>query len=83
MAGTKRAESNAFHPGSRGVCEARWKFRKPQTGIISGKGARDKADCGTFAGQALQYLRRWHGYLNIDKAGLLGMIALLTGSPLD
>jgi len=78
----KNTGNNAgFRPGSEGVCEAQlWEFsapkhddEEPELQLV----AAESLD------QALKYMRRRHDDFIISKAESLGMIALLSGSPLD
>jgi hypothetical protein len=73
-----------FQPGSAGVCEAQlWKFSEPQDRYNREKEPDRVLVAAGSLDQALQYVRRRHGDFNINKAESLGMIALLSGSPLD
>jgi hypothetical protein len=84
---TKKRDSGAdtrFRPGSTGVCEAQlWKFSEPQDRYNREKEPDRVLVAAASLDQALQYIRRRHGDFNINKAESLGMIALLSGSPLD
>jgi hypothetical protein len=84
---TKKRDTGAvtrFQPGSTGVCEAQlWKFSEPQDRYNREKEPDRVLVAAGSLDQALQYMRRRHGDFNINKAESLGMIALLSGSPLD
>ena len=81
----KRSSTNtAFRPGTSGECEAQlWLFIGPQ-GILQDDHvpeihwvAADSLDA------ALAYLRKRHDDFMITEARLVGVIPLLSGSPLD
>jgi hypothetical protein len=81
----KRASTNTrFPPGRSGECEAQlWEFTGPP-GILQDDHvpeihwvAADSLDA------ALAYLRKRHNDFMITEARFLGMIPLLSGSPLD
>ena len=84
---TKKRDTGAatrFQPGSTGVCEAQlWKFSEPQDRYNREKEPDRVLVAAGSLDQALQYMRRRHGDFNINEAESLGMIALLSGSPLD
>jgi len=76
--------ASRFQPGSAGVCEAQlWKFSEPQDRYDREKEPDRVLVAAASLDQALQYMRRRRGAFNIGKAESLGVIALLSGSPLD
>jgi hypothetical protein len=81
----KRSEMNSrFRPGSRGACEAQlWSFTGPQR--VSGEESIPEAVwvAAESLDAALQYVRQRHDDFLITAARFVGMVALLSGSPLD
>jgi hypothetical protein len=77
--------SAAFRPGSGGVCEAQlWKFSAPENPYNREEEPESELVAAESIHEALKYVRRRHGDdFRISKAECLGMIALLSGSPLD
>ena len=81
----RRSSTNAaFRPGTSGECEAQlWMFMGPPEILkddhVSGMHwvAAESLDA------ALLYLRKRHDDFVISEARFLGMIPLLSGSPLD
>jgi hypothetical protein len=81
----KKAERRpAFRPGSRGVCEAQlWKFTAPESRhnvnepLVSHLVAAESLD------EALKYIQSREPDFGISKAECMGLIAMLSGSPLD
>jgi hypothetical protein len=80
----RSTEDGRFRPGSTGVCEAQlWQFTgRPE---IS---ADDNAPQVNWVAAesleaALRYMRRRHDDFTIMEARFLGMIPMLSGSPLD
>ena len=76
--------NTAFRPGTSGECEAQlWKFTGPGEILNDDHvpemhwGAAESLDA------ALLYLRKRNGDFKIVEAQFLGMIPLLSGSPLD
>lgn len=81
----KRSSTNtAFRPGTSGECEAQlWMFIGPP-GISQDDYLPEM--CWVAAESldaALLYLRKRHDDFTITEARLLGVIPLLSGSPLD
>jgi hypothetical protein len=81
----KRSSTNiAFRPGKSGECEA-------QLWVFTGPTEIPKDDCAPemywvaaeSLDAALLYLRKRHDDFMITEARFLGMIPLLSGSPLD
>ena len=81
----KRSEKNSrFRPGSGGACEAQlWSFTGPQR--VSDEENIPEAVwvAAESLDAALQYVRQRHEDFVITAARFVGMIALLSGSPLD
>ena len=80
----KRSSMNiAFRPGASGECEAQlWLFMGP--GILTDSGVRGMHWVAAESlDAALLYLRKRHHDFVITEARFLGMIPLLSGSPLD
>ena len=81
----KRSAKNIrFRPGSTGVCEAQlWAFTGPAK-VLSDDHAREvywvAAESLEEAGR---YMRQRYDDLRITEARCVGMVALLSGSPLD
>jgi hypothetical protein len=73
-----------FRPGSTGACEAQlWNFVGP-SGILSDDHAPEVHWVAAESlDAALLYLRRRHDDFTITEARFLGMIPVLSGSPLD
>jgi hypothetical protein len=78
------AKKTRFRPGSTGVCEAQlWTFTGP-VGVSSDGPAREVYWVAAESlDEALRYLRQRYADLQIMEARCAGMIALLSGSPLD
>jgi hypothetical protein len=83
-AGKRSAKKTRFRPGSTGVCEAQlWTFTGPR------KVSSDDPDPEVYRvaaeslDEALRYLRQRYDDLQIMEARCVGMVALLSGSPLD
>ena len=73
-----------FRPGTTGVCEAQlWTFVGP-SGILGDDHAPEVHWVAAESlDAALLYLRRRHDDFTIAEARFLGMIPVLSGSPLD
>jgi hypothetical protein len=83
--GKKRsAKKTRFRPGSTGVCEAQlWTFTGP-AGVSSDDHAPEVYRVAAESlDEALRYLRQRYDDLRIMEARCAGMVALLSGSPLD
>jgi hypothetical protein len=73
----------AFRPGSGGVCEAElWKFSAPQDPYIEEEPESHMVAAESIY-EALNYIRRRERDFRVNKAECIGMIAMLSGSPLD
>ena len=72
-----------FRPGATGACEAQlWRFSSP--GILAdGNAPQVHWLAAESLEAALGYMRRRHDDFIIAEARFLGMIPLLSGSPLD
>ena len=81
----KRSENNSrFRQGSGGACEAQlWTFTGPRK--ISEEDNTPEAVwvAAESLDAALQHVRQRHDDFVITAARLVGMVALLSGSPLD
>ena len=82
----KRSSTKArFRPGRMGICEAQlWKFTS-SPGILTDDHAPEMVHwvAAESLDAALFYLRRRHDDFITTEARFLGMIPLLSGSPLD
>jgi hypothetical protein len=84
--GEKRsAKKTGFRPGSTGVCEAQlWTFTGPAKVSSENDGAGEVYWVAAASlEEALRYLRQRYDDLQIMEARCAGMVALLSGSPLD
>jgi len=81
----KTSANNArFHPGSTGVCEAQlWKFTSPPKIAADDSAPQVHRVAAKSLDAALHYMRQRHDDFTITEARFLGMIPLLSGSPLD
>jgi len=81
----KRSLANTrFRPGTAGECEAQlWTFMGPR-GIVHDDHVQETHWVAAESlDAALLYLRKRHDDFAITEARYLGMIPLLSGSPLD
>jgi len=81
----KRSANNArFRPGTSGACEAQlWTFVGPSR-ILNNNNAPDVHWVAAESlDAALRYMRQRNDDFMITEARFLGMIPLLSGSPLD
>ena len=81
----KRSSTNiGFRPGTSGECEAQlWLFLGPP-GIIEDDSVSERHWVAAESlDAALLYLRKRHDDFTITDVRFLGMIPLLSGSPLD
>jgi len=80
----KRSQTNArFRPGSTGACEAQlWTFVGPQR-ILNDDNVEAHWVAAESLDAALRYMRQRFADFTIMEARFLGMIPLLSGSPLD
>jgi hypothetical protein len=73
-----------FQLGSEGVCEAQlWKFSAPQNPYNPEEEPESHMVAAQSIYEALKYIRRTERDFRISKAECIGMIAMLSGSPLD
>jgi hypothetical protein len=81
----KRSSTNtAFRPGTSGECEAQlWKFTGPPGMLSDDPVPEMQWVAAESLDAALVYLRKRHDDFMITEAQFLGMIPLLSGSPLD
>ena len=76
--------STAFRPGTSGECEAQlWKFTGPREILKDDHVPEMHWVAAESLDAALVYMRKRHGDFMIAKSRFLGMIPLLSGSPLD
>jgi hypothetical protein len=76
--------SGRFRPGSRGVCEAQlWKFSAPQNPYNDAEEPETHLVAAQSIHEALRYIQWRERDFSISKAECIGMIAMLSGSPLD
>ena len=81
----KRSSTNTrFRPGTAGECEAQlWSFTGPP-GVVQDDHAPEMHWVAAESlDAALSYMRKRHDDFIIAEARFLGMIPLLSGSPLD
>ena len=81
----KRSANNTrFRPGSAGVCEAQlWAFTGTSKVFPDDHAPEVCRVAAESLDEALRYLRQRHDDLRITEARCVGMVALLSGSPLD
>jgi hypothetical protein len=80
----KSAKNARFRPGSTGACEAQlWTFVGSQRMRPDDKAPAIYWVAAESLDAALTYMRRRNDDVTITEARLLGMIPLLSGSPLD
>ena len=80
----RSANKTRFRPGSTGVCEAQlWIFTGPAKGFSDDHNPEVYWVAAESLDEALRYLRQRYDDLRIMEARCAGMVALLSGSPLD
>jgi hypothetical protein len=81
----KKAERGpAFRPGSGGVCEAQlWKFTAPESHYNVNEPPESHLVAAQSIDEALKYIQWREPDFSISKAECIGLIAMLSGSPLD
>ena len=81
----KRSANKArFRPGTTGACEAQlWTFVGPKTILNDDNAPAIHWVAAESLEAALLYMRRRFEDFHITEARFLGMIPLLSGSPLD
>jgi hypothetical protein len=78
------ANNSRFRPGSGGACEAQlWIFTGPQAISEDDHTPEAVRVAAESLDAALQYVRQRHGDFIITAARLAGMVAVVSGSPLD
>jgi hypothetical protein len=79
----RSAKKTRFRPGSTGVCEAQlWTFTVPAKVSFDDHNPEVYWVAAESLDEALRYLRQRYD-LPIMEARCVGMVALLSGSPLD
>jgi hypothetical protein len=78
------ANNSRFRPGSTGECEAQlWSFTGSSGILYDDDVPQIHWVAAESLDAALRYLRKRYGDFIITEARFLGMIPLLSGSPLD
>jgi hypothetical protein len=78
------AKSTRFRPGATGACEAQlWKFTGPPEILADDNTPQLHWVAAESLEAALRYMRQRNDDFTIAEARFLGMIPLLSGSPLD
>jgi hypothetical protein len=68
----------------RGVCEAQlWKFTAPESHYNVNEPPESHLVAAQSIDEALKYIQRREPDFSISKAECIGLIAMLSGSPLD
>jgi hypothetical protein len=80
----RSAKKTRFRPGSTGVCEAQlWTLTGPAKVSFDDHNPEVYWVAAESLDEALRYLRQRYDELRISEARCVGMVALLSGSPLD
>jgi hypothetical protein len=80
----RSAKNTGFRPGSTGACEAQlWTFTGPPKILPEDQSQEVHWVAGESLDAALQYLRQRYADFIVTEARFRGMVALLSGSPLD
>ena len=80
----RAAKISRFRPGATGECEAQlWQFTSPPGIVADGHAPPVHWVAAESLEAALRYMRHRHDDFIIAEARFLGMIPLLSGSPLD
>jgi hypothetical protein len=80
----RSAKNTRFRPGSTGACEAQlWTFTGPATLFPDDHAPEVHWVAAESLDAALRYLRQRYEEFQITEARCVGMVALLSGSPLD
>jgi hypothetical protein len=76
----QRALKTGFRPGHSGACEARlYQF----IGVACGEGQPPvERVAASDLHEAIAYMLKWHSDLDIQRVELLGVIEMVSGSPL-
>ena len=78
------AKNTRFRPGTTGECESQlWYFTCPRGILVNENAPYEHWVAAESLEAALGYMRRRHDDFIIAEARFLGMIPLLSGSPLD
>src|SRR5450755_4602784 len=79
-----REKKPGFRPGKSGVCEAQlWEFTGPGKFRAEDEDIPVERVAAASLDRALGFMRRRYPDFTISKAEAMGMIAMLSGSPLD
>jgi hypothetical protein len=80
----RQTETTRFRPGATGACEAQlWKFTGSPEIPADDNAPQVYRVAAESLDAALSYMRRRHDDFTIIEARFLGMIPLLSGTPLD
>jgi hypothetical protein len=80
----RSAKNTRFRPGSTGACEAQlWTFVSPPKVLHDDHAPAAHWVAAESLDAALRYMRQRYGDFIITEARFRGMVALLSGSPLD
>jgi len=78
------AKTTRFRPGTTGECEAQlWKFTGQPEMPADDNASQVHRVAAESLDAALSYMRRHHDEFTIAEARYLGMVPMLSGSPLD
>jgi len=84
MKARKKRSSTNFRPGTSGACEAQlWTFVGPQRLLNDDNAPEVHWVAAESLDAALRYMRQRNDDFTITEARFLGMVPLLSGSPLD
>jgi hypothetical protein len=79
----RSAKDTRFRPGTTGICEAQlWEFTSSQR-ILNDDAPAVHWIAAESLDAALRYMRQRNDDFTISEARYLGMVPLLSGSPLD
>jgi hypothetical protein len=79
-----KEKKTGFRPSKAGVCEAQlWEFTGPSKFLAEDEETPVERIAAASLDQALQFVRGRYPDFIICKAVAIGMIAMLSGSPLD
>lgn len=81
----KTKSKRAFQPGHSGACEAMlYEFKgRPSSDGDGGEPIPTQSIAAANIHEALAYMRRWHADFEVWSVQLVGVIVLLSGSPLN
>ena len=78
------AKTTRFRPGTKRACEAQlWKFTGPPEILTDNNAPQVHRVAAESLDAALSFMRRRHDDFTIAEARYLGMVPLVSGSPLD